>query len=178
MTPNILTIGKAMGNGFPVAAVVCTKEIAESFGRRDMEFFSTFGGNPMAMTAVSAVLDVMEWQKLQENAKSTGDYLNRRLREEVLPYYDFVGDIRGVGLFQGIDIVKSKQSRAEDGETAKEVITRMRERLILISRDGPLHNVLKVKPPIVFNKENVDTLVENLKQVFEEIKGEREAGGQ
>ena len=80
VVPNILTIGKAMGNGFPVAAVVCTKEIAESFGRRDMEFFSTFGGNPMAMTAVSAVLDVIEWQKLQENAKETGDYLNKRLK--------------------------------------------------------------------------------------------------
>lgn len=70
-----------MGNGFPVGAVVCTKEIADSFKRRDMEFFSTFGGNPMAMTAVGAVLDVIEWQKLQENAKTTGEYLNKRLNE-------------------------------------------------------------------------------------------------
>lgn len=113
---------------------------------------------------------------MQENAKETGDYLNKRLKEEILPFYDFVGDIRGVGLFQGIDVVKSKQSRLEDGETAKEVITRMRERLILISRDGPLHNVLKIKPPIVFNKQNVDTLIENLKQVLDEIRSEREGG--
>ena len=132
----------------------------------------------MAMTAVSAVMDVIEWQKLQENAKETGDYLNKRLREEILPAYDFVGDIRGVGLFQGIDIVQSKQSRTEDGETAKVVITRMRERLILVSRHGPLHNVLKIKPPIVFNKQNVDTLLENLKQVLDELKAEREAGQQ
>jgi 4-aminobutyrate aminotransferase-like enzyme len=111
---------------------------------------------------------------LQENAKETGDYLNRRLNEEILPHYDFVGDIRGVGLFQGIDIVHSKQSRREDGDTAKVIITRMRERLILVSRDGPLHNVLKIKPPIVFNKKNVDTLLENLKEVMDEIKAERE----
>lgn len=113
---------------------------------------------------------------MQENAKETGDYLNKRLKEEILPHYDFVGDIRGVGLFQGIDIVHSKQSRREDGDTAKVVITRMRERLILVSRDGPLHNVLKIKPPIVFNKKNVDTLMENLKEVFDEIKAEREGG--
>jgi 4-aminobutyrate aminotransferase-like enzyme len=129
----------------------------------------------MAMTAVSAVLDVIEWQKLQANAKETGDYLNKRLKEEILPFYDFVGDIRGVGLFQGIDIVKSKASREEDGDFAKVIITRMRERLILISRDGPLHNVLKIKPPIVFNKKNVDTLMENLKQTLDELKEERKA---
>jgi 4-aminobutyrate aminotransferase-like enzyme len=110
---------------------------------------------------------------LQEGAKETGDYLNKRLKEEILPFYDFVGDIRGVGLFQGIDIVKSKATRLEDGDTAKEVITRMRERLILISRDGPHHNVLKVKPPMVFNKQNVDTVIENLKEVLDEINNER-----
>lgn len=78
-----------------------------------------------------------------------------------------MGDIRGVGLFQGIDIVKSKASREEDGDLAKVIITRMRERLILVSRDGPLHNVLKIKPPIVFNRKNVDTLMENLKKTFD-----------
>jgi 4-aminobutyrate aminotransferase-like enzyme len=73
-----------------------------------MEFFSTFGGNPLAVTATNAVLDVIEWQKLQENAYETGKYLNHRLKTEILPFYDFVGDIRGMGLFQGLDIVKSK----------------------------------------------------------------------
>ena len=111
---------------------------------------------------------------MQENAKETGESLTKRLKAEILPHYDFVGDIRGVGLFQGIEIVHSKQSRREDGDTAKTIITRMRERLILVSRDGPLHNVLKIKPPIVFNKKNVDTLVENLKEVMEEIRLERE----
>jgi ethanolamine-phosphate phospho-lyase len=96
-----------MGNGFPVAAVICSQEIADSFGKRDIEFFSTYGGNPLAVTASSAVMDVIEWQKLQENARETGEYLKKRLTEEILPYKN-VGDIRGVGLFQGIDIVKSK----------------------------------------------------------------------
>jgi len=99
-----------MGNGFPVAAVICTQEIADTIKSKDMEFFSTYGGNPMAMTATSAVLDVIEWQKLQENARETGVYLKKRLTEEILPYKN-VGDIRGMGLFQGIDIVKSKESR-------------------------------------------------------------------
>lgn len=169
VVPDIVTIGKAMGNGFPVAAVVCTREIAESYRRRDMEFFSTFGGNPMSMTATCAVLDVIEWQKLQENARETGRYLNKRLREEILPFYDFVGDIRGLGLFQGIDIVKSKASREEDGALAKLIITAMRNKLVLVSRDGPKHNVLKIKPPMVFNKDNVDTLLAKLKETFEEL---------
>ena len=122
----------------------------------------------MEMAASSAVMDVIEWQKLQENARETGAYLKKRLVEEILPFKN-VGDIRGVGLFQGIDIVKSKESREENGELAKKIIMRMRDKLVLISRDGPLHNVLKIKPPIVFNKENVDTLIEKLKETLEEI---------
>jgi ethanolamine-phosphate phospho-lyase len=125
-----------MGNGFPVAAVICTKEIAESYKHADMEFFSTYGGNPLAVTATSAVLDVIEWQKLQENALETGIHLKKRLVEEILPY-PCVGDVRGMGLFQGIDIVKSKECRQEDGAFAKKIIMRMREKLVLVSRDGP-----------------------------------------
>ncbi len=83
--------------------------------------------------------------------------------------YKCVGDIRGLGLFQGIDIVKSKKTREENGELAKQIITKMREKLVLVSRDGPKANVLKLKPPIVFNKENVDTLIEKLKETFAEL---------
>ena len=91
--------------------------------------------------------------------------------KEILPFA-CVGDIRGLGLFQGIDIVKSKECRTEDGDYAKKIITRMREKLILISRDGPQHNVLKIKPPIVFNKTNVDTLIEKLKETLTELQKE------
>jgi len=157
-----------MGNGFPVAAVICTQEIADTIKSKDMEFFSTYGGNPMAMTATSAVLDVIEWQKLQENARETGVYLKKRLTEEILPYKN-VGDIRGMGLFQGIDIVKSKESREEDADLAKKIIMNMREKLVLVSRDGPKHNVLKIKPPIVFDKKNVDTLIEKMKETLDLI---------
>ena len=83
--------------------------------------------------------------------------------------YKCVGDIRGLGLFQGIDIVKSKKTREENGDLAKQIITKMREKLVLVSRDGPKANVLKLKPPIVFNKENVDTLIEKLKETFAEL---------
>ncbi len=80
-----------------------------------------------------------------------------------------MGDVRGLGLFQGIDIVKSKESKEEDGELAKKIIMRMRDKLVLVSRDGPLHNVLKIKPPLVFNKSDVDTLIERLKETLSEL---------
>lgn len=83
--------------------------------------------------------------------------------------FECVGDIRGLGLFQGIDIVKSKESRIEDGAMAKKIIYKMREKLVLVSRDGVEHNVLKIKPPIIFNKENVDTLIEKLKETLIEL---------
>ena len=120
------------------------------------------------MTASSAVMDVIEWQKLQENARETGRHLKKRLIKEILPY-KCVGDVRGMGLFQGIDLVKSKESREEDGDLAKKVIMRMRDKLVLISRDGPKNNVLKIKPPIVFNKQNVDCMIDRLKETFDEL---------
>ena len=80
-----------------------------------------------------------------------------------------MGDVRGLGLFQVIDIVKSKESKEEDGELAKKIIMRMRDKLVLVSRDGPLHNVLKIKPPLVFNKSDVDTLIERLKETLSEL---------
>lgn len=80
-----------------------------------------------------------------------------------------MGDVRGLGLFQGIDIVKSKESKEEDGELAKKIIMRMRDKLVLVSRDGPLHNVLKIKPPLVFNKSDVNTLIERLKETLSEL---------
>ena len=129
--------------------------------------FSTFGGNPLAVTAVSCVLDVISWQKLQENAAETGRYLREKLED--LRSYRFVGDIRGVGLFQGIDIVKDKESRVEDGELASKIILMMREKDILVSRDGVEGNVLKIKPPLVFNKENVDELMAGFHQVFKQL---------
>ena len=122
----------------------------------------------MAVTASSAVMDVIEWQKLQENARETGRHLKKRLIKEILPY-KCVGDVRGMGLFQGIDLVKSKESREEDGDLAKKVIMRMRDKLVLISRDGPKNNVLKIKPPIVFNKQNVDCMIDRLKETFDEL---------
>lgn len=80
-----------------------------------------------------------------------------------------MGDVRGLGLFQGIDIVKSKESKEEDGELAKKIIMSMRDKLVLVSRDGPLHNVLKIKPPLVFNKSDVNTLIERLKETLSEL---------
>ena len=107
---------------------------------------------------------MIHWQKLQQNAKETGDYLNERLQS--LKKYKFVGDIRGVGLFQGIDIVKSKETKEQDGELASKIILMMREKGVLVSRDGIKGNILKLKPPIVFTKENVDELMEAFDKVL------------
>jgi ethanolamine-phosphate phospho-lyase len=162
--PDIVTVGKALGNGYPVSAVVCKKEISDSFARRGIEYFNTFGANPIACTAAEAVIDIIRKQKLQENATEVGDYLNGKLKG--LLRFEQVGDIRGMGFFQGIDIVKSKKSRDPDSETALKIRQEVRNRGVLISVDGPHNNVLKFKPPMVFNKDNADTLIKTLTDVL------------
>lgn len=132
--PDIVTCGKAMGNGFPVSAVICRREIADSYHKQDIEFFSTYGGNPMAMAATCTVLDVIEEEKLQDNALEVGKYMRLRMHE--LCVYPFVGDLRGVGLFQGIEIVKDRETKEHDGNRAKSIILAARKKGVLVSRDG------------------------------------------
>ena len=123
--PDIVTLGKPMGNGLPVAAVVTTKEIAQAFKERGLEFFSSFGGNPVSMAAINAVLDVMEEEKLQENAKIVGDYLleNLNLIKKECPY---IGDVRGHGFFIGIDFVTDRESKTRNQDLAKKISIKLR----------------------------------------------------
>ena len=150
-----------------MAAVVCRREVAESFAASGIEYFNTYGGNSVACSIAEAVLDTIEEEHLQENARVVGLYLTERL-QPLLAKYDWVGDVRGSGLFQGIEFVRTKKSGSKDlqphPELTKFLVDYLRYQRIIVSRDGPDGNVIKVKPPLVFSKENVDTLVNGLDQ--------------
>ena len=164
--PDIVTLGKPIGNGHPLAAVVTTPEIAESFNT-GMEYFNTFGGNPVSCAVGLAVLDVIEEEKLQENALRIGDRMKKGL-EKLKAKYPLIGDVRGLGLFIGIELVLNRETLAPATEQATYVIERMKEEGILISTDGPFHNVLKIKPPMVFTEANADLLVSTLDRILGE----------
>ncbi|HET7106257.1 MAG TPA: aminotransferase class III-fold pyridoxal phosphate-dependent enzyme [Candidatus Acidoferrum sp.] len=148
VVPDIAVFGKPMGNAFPLAAVVTTREIAASFAN-GMEFFSTFGGNPVACAAGLAVLDVVRDENLQQNALAVGTQWNRDLRE-LQAKHPLIGDVRGLGLFLGIDLVTDRETRAPATRQASHVVNRLREEGILAGTDGPHHNVIKLRPPLCF----------------------------
>jgi 4-aminobutyrate aminotransferase-like enzyme/Ser/Thr protein kinase RdoA (MazF antagonist) len=166
VVPDIVVFGKPIGNAFPLAAVVTTRDIAASFDN-GMEFFSTFGGNPVACAAGLAVLDVLEEEHLQNNALEVGRYLIARL-ETLKKKHALIGDVRGSGLFLGLDLVLDRESRAPAPSQASYVVNRLRERGILTGTDGPHHNVIKLRPPLIFSPVDADlfvaTLEENLKE--------------
>ena len=166
VVPDIVTLGKPIGNGHPLAAVVTSREIAESF-HNGMEYFNTFGGNPVSCAVGLAVLDVVADQDLQRHALQVGGYLKSRLTE-LMTRHPLIGDVRGLGLFLGVELVRDQDTLEPAAEEASYLIERMKERGILLSTDGPLHNVLKIKPPLVFNRENADMLVKSLDEVLAE----------
>ena len=162
--PDIVVMGKPIGNGHPMAAVATTKDIADAFDN-GMEFFSSFGGNPVSCAIGAAVLRVIEDEDLMAHAKKTGMYLMDQLRG--LPQsFPIIGDIRGSGLFIGVEIIQRDRERIPDGTMAKKIINQLRERNILTSLDGPDNNVIKIKPPLRFNKENSAQLVDELHHIL------------
>jgi 4-aminobutyrate aminotransferase-like enzyme/Ser/Thr protein kinase RdoA (MazF antagonist) len=166
IVPDIVVFGKPIGNAFPLAAVVTTPEIAASFNN-GMEFFSTFGGNPVACAAGIAVLDVLEEECLQENALRVGSYLIARLKS-LQQKHALIGDLRGSGLFLGIDLVIDRESREPAPNQATYVVNRLRERGILTGTDGPYHNVIKLRPPLVFSQTDADLFVATLDIILAE----------
>ncbi|MGY5877137.1 MAG: aminotransferase class III-fold pyridoxal phosphate-dependent enzyme, partial [Candidatus Thorarchaeota archaeon] len=166
VVPDIVTMGKPIGNGHPLAAVVTTPEIAASFDN-GMEYFSTTGGNPVSCAVGLAVLEEIEEKQLQQNALEVGAHLKSRLTT-MMEHYSLIGDVRGMGLFIGVELVLSRETLEPARDQARYIVERMKDRGVLISLDGPLHNVLKIKPPIVFTKENADYLVEQLDRILKE----------
>jgi 4-aminobutyrate aminotransferase-like enzyme len=159
-----VTLGKPIGNGHPMAAVITTKEIAASFVT-GMEFFSTFGGNPVSCAVGLAVLDVIEREGLQQHALELGNRMLAGLRE-LQERHLLIGDVRGLGLFVGIELVRDRKSLEPADIEASRVIDEMKARGFLLSTDGPFHNVLKIKPPMVIQAHDVDETIEALDEVL------------
>lgn len=164
--PDMVILGKPMGNGHPIGAVVCTEEIAESFSR-GVEFFSSFGGNPVTCAIGLAVLDVIEEEQLQQNAKSVGDYY-KSLFTQLQSDHPCIGDVRGSGLFLGIEIVKPG-SKDPDTHLAQTIKNELRNRFVLVSTDGPHDNVIKTKPPLIFNQENSQEVVDKMDSILRSV---------
>ncbi len=158
--PDIVTLGKPMGNGHPVAAVVTTAEIASRFARRG-SYFNTCAGNPVSCAAGMAVLDVIERDDLQRHCRETGRYLKTGLTA-LSGEHAIIGDVRGTGLFLGIELVLDRDTREPAGGHANRIVNDMRERGVLIGRTGPGGNVLKIRPPLVFARSHADRLLDQL----------------
>ena len=165
VVPDIVVMGKPIGNGHPLAAVVVTEELAKSFNN-GMEFFNTFGGNPVSMAAGIAVLDVIQHEELQQHALEVGNHLMNGLKE-LMNKHSIIGDVRGHGLFIGVELVRDRITKEPAVPEIDDIVEQMRDRGFLLSTDGPLHNVLKIKPPIVFSKKNADDMVRNLDEVLQ-----------
>ena len=166
VVPDIVTLGKPIGNGHPLGAVVTTPEIAASFDN-GMEYFNTFGGNPVSSAIGLAVLDVLRDEGLQANALAVGMYLLSGL-QSLMDRHCLIGEARGLGLFLGVELVRDRVTKEPAPDQASYITNRMRERGILISADGPHHNVLKIKPPLVFTASDADFLLTTLDGVLAE----------
>jgi 4-aminobutyrate aminotransferase-like enzyme len=167
VVPDIVTLGKPIGNGHPLGAVITTREIAGSFAN-GMEYFNTFGGNPVSCAVGVAVLDVIRDEELQQSAQEVGQYLLEGLRQ-LQQEHPLIGDVRGLGLFLGIEFVKDRLTLEPADAAAAEIVELMKARGLLLSTDGPLRNVIKIKPPIVFSEKDADLLISNLKSVLEDL---------
>ena len=162
--PDIVTMGKPMGNGHPLSAVVTSKAIAEEFNN-GMEYFNSFGGNPVSCAVGHAVLNVIEEEGLQQNAKDVGKYL-KSLLNELKEKHSLIGDVRGHGLFLGVELVRNLESLDPADKETDQIVNAMKEKGILISSDGPDHNIIKIKPPLVFNRENALFFTETLDEIL------------
>ncbi|XP_028668933.2 5-phosphohydroxy-L-lysine phospho-lyase [Erpetoichthys calabaricus] len=171
-TPDIVTMGKPIGNGHPIACVATTQEIASAFSATGVEFFNTFGGNPVSCAIGLAVLDVIENEQLQENATKVGDFF-MKLMNDLKEKHPVIGDVRGCGLFIGVDLIKDKETRDPATKEAEEAVRRLKDDFIVMSTDGPGRNVLKLKPPMCFSMEDAQLVAEKLDQIFTDISNKK-----
>jgi hypothetical protein len=168
VVPDIVTLGKPIGNGHPLGAVVTTPELAAAFAN-GMEWFNTFGGNPVSCAAGMAVLDVIEAEGLQANALRTGHHLLARFRS-LAEVFECIGDVRGQGLYLGIDLVLDRSTKEPATALASDVANALRDLGVLVSTDGPADNVLKIKPPMVFGVAEADLLADSLHRVLDRFR--------
>lgn len=168
VVPDIVTVGKPLGNGHPIGAVVTTRAVAESFDA-GMEYFNTFGGNPVSCAIADEVLKVIEEEGLRENALSAGAAMLEGL-VELGKRHEGIGDVRGLGLYLGVACVKEDGSKEPNAALAKDVVERARARGVLLSTDGMDHDVIKMKPPLVFDVSDAAHVLAMLDESFEDAK--------
>ncbi|RWS12550.1 Alanine--glyoxylate aminotransferase 2-like 1 [Dinothrombium tinctorium] len=171
IVPDIVTLGKPIGNGFPVACVVTTPEISKSFEKIGTEYFNTYGGNPVSIAVANAVLDVIESGNLMKHADEVGSYLLSSLQTLKLKH-PLIGDVRGKGLFIGIDLVKNQETKEPAAEEANYCVRRFKEEGIIMSTEGKYENVLKFKPPMVFTMDNAKYWLRVLNEILFEIESD------
>ncbi|MFL0173587.1 aspartate aminotransferase family protein [Mycobacterium sp. SMC-13] len=167
VVPDLVTMGKPMGNGIPVAAMAARPEILDAFAQ-ETPYFNTFGGNPVSMAAAQAVLDVIQGDGLAAHAAEVGDQLRAELRA-LAKDYPFVGDVRGAGLYTGVEIVTDPDSKEHDRGQAQRIVDMMRDNRVLISVCGGHGNILKVRPPLVFSMSDLDWFMTVFSAVAKEL---------
>jgi len=167
VVPDLVTLGKPMGNGHPLAGVIARRDLVESFTSANM-YFNTFAGNPVSAAVGTAVLDVLRDERLPENAATVGKYTLERLAA-LGSRYELIGDVRGAGLFFAVELVRDRRAKTPAADAARRVVNLMRDRGVLISRIGPGDNILKIRPPMPFSTENADLLVETLDGVLRDL---------
>jgi 4-aminobutyrate aminotransferase-like enzyme/Ser/Thr protein kinase RdoA (MazF antagonist) len=167
VVPDIVTLGKPVGNGHPLGVVMTTPEIMEAF-LRQTSFFSTFGGNNVSSAAGLAVLDVIEEERLIDNATEVGAYLKQGLKA-LMPKHGLIGDVRGIGLVVGIELVLDRRDLSPAKAETKRVLDLMRDEGVLIGKEGLHGNILKLRPPIVFRREHADLTVAALDRAFRRL---------
>jgi len=165
VVPDIVVMGKPIGNGHPLGAVVCTRAVADAFDS-GMEFFSTFGGNPVSAAVGMAVLDVIEQESLQRRAAELGARFIAGL-EDLRGRHALIGDVRGRGLFLGIELVRDHGTLEPADAEAAAIVNAMKHQGVLLATDGPLHNVIKIKPPLVLSEDDVDMALRVLDDVLQ-----------
>lgn len=164
LVPDLVTLGKPMGGGYPMAGVVTSPAVATEFGART-RYFNTFGGNPVACAVGSAVLDVLEQEQLREHVADVGAHLAAGLRE-LSSRHELLGDVRAAGLFAGVDVVREGQPAPD---AADDIVNGLRDRRVLVSTSGPHEDVVKIRPPLVFARSDADRLLAALDETLTDL---------
>jgi 4-aminobutyrate aminotransferase-like enzyme len=167
VVPDVVTLGKPMGNGHPLAGLIARPSLINDFTGRNM-YFNTFGGNPVSAAVGAAVLDVIEDEQLQANALRVGSYTLERLAA-LKDRHALIGDVRGAGLFFAVDLVTDRSAKTPATAETKRLVNRMCERGVLLSRIGPHDNILKIRPPMPFARQHADLLVDTLDQALSSL---------
>jgi len=167
VSPDIAVMGKPMGSGLPVSGVIATEEISNTFHEKAF-YFNTTAATPLQAAVAGTVIDIIQDEGLVENAEKIGGYLKTELLK-IKDDFDYLGDVRGPGLFIGLDIVDNKEDKNPDKEKAIEIVEILKSKGVLISNAGQYRNVLKLRPPLVFDIDNANFLLDTLNQAFREV---------